>query len=129
MAGFYLKYKLLLPVDRKKKTGGIAEEFVLLRVSNFANKLDERMIEQWFDHGFKIFAIRAIDFRGNLQWNARTFGNLDGIVQTFFWGRASQKRKISTVTASQRQGLPRQTVMDGSLPICALGSGLSRKSR
>src|SRR3546814_8324921 len=65
------------PVDRNNQRNGAAQELRLLSIADLADILDSGSIEQRPNRFLEIFLIRAVDFRGDLQWNDGTLRKTD----------------------------------------------------
>src|SRR5690606_36109323 len=86
--------KRLRPVDGEHEGISVAQKLIFFSVPDFADILDERMVQQGLDPLLEIVFVYPIYLGSNFEGDASSFGDLDGPVYPFFGGDAPYKRQI-----------------------------------
>src|ERR1700686_4548741 len=71
--------KWFRPVDGEQQCDGIAQKCTFFRVTNLPDKVDQRVIQQRFNDGFKMLLVDAVDLGRDLQRHAHAFCYLNGL--------------------------------------------------
>ena len=88
----------LRPIDWKKQRTGVTQELVLTALVDLTDVVDARQAEQWFDFGFEVLLVNAIDLGSDLERKADSARDLNGTIYALFRRDASEVNAFDVKT-------------------------------
>ena len=109
----------LRPVDREQQRSRIANEVVLLVLTDLAGEVDQRMRQQGLYLAIEVALVERVDLGGDSQADAAGQRDLDGAVDPLFRGDAPDKGEIVLGLGVKNVQIGRQSMVDGGAPTAA----------
>ena len=107
----------LRPIIGTQLRISISQEIVFLKVGDFSDILNERMVEERLNDRAIILKIGWIDFGADPQRHVYPFGDFDGLIEALFWSDPSQKHQLLTWLWMEGIEVLGEAVVDRGLPI------------
>lgn len=107
----------LRPIDGEEKGSGIAEKIVLVHFVYFADKIDQRLLQERLDPRVEILFIDWIYLRRDLEFHAEGQGNGDGLLHPLLRRDPAKEGEIAARLRMEGQQLLGDAVVDRGLPV------------
>ena len=79
------------PIDRKNESCGVAQKLLLFMFADFANKFDQRVVQQMLDLQIEIVLFTFVNLCGYLEPAPCGFGNFNCTIEALFRAYPAQE--------------------------------------
>jgi hypothetical protein len=105
----------LRPIDREEERLGLAQESILMLLTDLTDELDARLLQEWCNLAKEVGLVGTVDLGRNPQRQTNGSGNLNGPVDALLRRNAPEESKVPATGAQRRrEEITGNTVQNGA---------------